>query len=109
MNGVEDEFSWFDTVGDTLTRLTLDLRAAIRHATDTESRIRAFALLHMSVNASQKMASGVWGDAEDAAKEAAVYIVKECKRNPTDFPEWLRLTVDSWRARLDADLVLPKA
>lgn len=101
-----NDFSWFDAVGDTLTRLTLDLRAAIRHATNTESRIKAFALLHMSVNASQKMASGVWGDEEEAAKEAAIYMAKACRANPGDFPEWLRITVDSWRSKLNADLAL---
>lgn len=96
--------SWFDSVGDFLTRLTLDLRSAIQHSTDSDSRIKAFALLHMSVNASQIIASGVWGDPEEAAHEAAAYIVNKVRQHPDDYPEWVKLIASNWRVKLDSEI-----
>ena len=94
--------SWFDMVGEAATRMSLDLRSAIQHSTNTESRIKAFALLHLSVNTNQILASGVWGDTEESAREAALFVVKRCRNHPEDYPEWLKMTATKWGHILEA-------
>jgi len=96
--------TWFDSVGDFLTRLTLDLRSAIQHSKDSDSRMKAFALLHMSINVSQILASGVWGDPEEAAHEAASYIVNKVRQYSDDYPEWVNLVASSWQTKLENEL-----
>lgn len=92
--------NWFDAVGDVLTRVTLDMRAAIAHSEGQDARNRAFTLVHLVRTTTETLAGGVWDGAEQAGEKAARHIVAHCRANPDDYPEWLKRIASGWAQRL---------
>ena len=100
MQETTETLNWFDAVGDVLTRITLDMRAAIVHSDGQEARVRAFALVHLVRTTTETLAGGVWDGVEQAGEKAARQIVAHCRANPQDYPEWLKHIASGWAQRL---------
>lgn len=100
MNDIASEEDWYDAVGDVLTRLTLDTRAAIVQAHDNTSRLKAFSLVHLTRDIIQMLADTAWGDPETVARNTASYIAARCESAPEDFPGWLKIVCTGWKSRL---------
>jgi len=97
--------TWFDAVGDVLTRITLDLRSAVIYSDDNDARLRAFALVHLTRSTTEILAEAIWIGPERAGTNAAQNIIGRCRNRPEEFPEWLRLVVSGWQVRLASEPV----
>lgn len=100
MSETISEATWYDAVGDVLTRLTLDARAAMVQAHDNTSRLKAFSLIHLNRDVIQMLADAVWEEPETVAKRTATYVVGRCDTTPEDFPVWLQIVCSGWKLRL---------
>lgn len=91
---------WYASVGDALTRMTLDARAAVTQAVDQDSRGRAFTQVHLVRDVVSILSQGIWTSPEEAGKAAAQHIIALCRYAPNELPEWLHLVAAGWSTNL---------
>lgn len=80
----------YNTAGDYLTRLTLDMRVALQHATDADTRAYAFGLVHLVRDVSETLASGIWAGTDIAGERALRILLDRATHAPATVPDWLR-------------------
>lgn len=91
---------WYASVGDALTRMTLDARAAVTQAVDQDSRGRAFTQVHLVRDVVSIFSQGVWTSPDEAAQAAARHVIAMCSYARNELPDWLHLVAARWSANL---------
>lgn len=81
-----------------LTRLTLDLRAALAHADDADSRAYAFDLAHLVRDLTDALTAGVWAGYDKAGSNALALLAHRARARPSTVPDWVRVMAAGWPA-----------
>ena len=86
----------YTIAGDVLTRLTLDVRAAIQAAHDSDSRVYAFAISHLARDLAAVLTQAVWTSPDEAGTAALGLLAARVRRDPENVPDWLHVVARSW-------------
>ena len=86
----------FNLTSRVIARLTEDMSVAIRDAHDQDSRLYAFALVHVHQETSSVLASAIWRGTEAAGVDAIGYLARTARWAPATVPSWLRVLAAGW-------------